>query len=199
MKPKFFDTNFNITKIRTNSLGEIAELELNHKAVELTTTLHAFKHSTSYIYTKEVPEVPGAIKVYTGAKLAKADAVYHAEEKTDVWTFNSKYYGADMAEMESTPKGTAGTAVSLGDYVLASDDKFYTESSSKWYEVLGFGKTADDMVISEEEVTDEDLLTELEAATAKALKYVLYTLADGITYSGNEYARSSTDDISIDN
>jgi hypothetical protein len=34
MKPKFFDTNFNITKIRTAD-GEVAELELNGKSVAL--------------------------------------------------------------------------------------------------------------------------------------------------------------------
>lgn len=193
----FFDANLNITKVRT-SLGKIVELEINNEKVALTASLLAFKYSTSYLYAKEVPaENKSGVTVYTGGAITKATANYNVEKKTDCWTFNSKKYNSAGAEI-STPDGSAGTPVDLGDYVLASDDKFYVKDSTKWYQVLEFGKTADEMSISTDEVTDATLLTELEAATAKELDYVLYTLAEGFTYSNHHYDRYSTGDVTIE-
>lgn len=194
----FFDGNLNITKFRT-SMGKIVELDINNQSVALTTSLLAFKYnSSSYLYVKEIPEEDtNSVTVYTGGAITKATANFNTEKKTDCWTFNSKKYDKDGTEMD-TPSGSAGTGVDLGDYVLASDDKFYVKDSSKWYQVLEFGKTAAAMSISEDEVTDADLLTELGAATAKELDYVLYTLATGFTYSNHHYERYSTGDITFD-
>lgn len=192
----FFDANLNITKVRT-SLGKIVELEINNEKVDLTASLLAFKYSTSYLYVKDIPnEDTNGVTVYTGGAIAKATANYNVEKKTDCWTFNSKKYNENGTEID-TPEGSAGTPVALGNYVLASDDKFYVKDTD-WYEVLKFGKTADSMSISKDKVTDETLLTELEAATAKALAYVLYTKAAGFTYSNHHYERYSTGDVTIE-
>ena len=194
----FFDANYNVTKIRTSG-GDIVELELNNKPVTLTAKLLCFKYSSSYLYTKAIPaEDKTGATVYTGGAIAKTTADYNVEKKTDCWTFDSKYFGSDMAQLEGAPDGTAGTPVALGNYIWASNKKFYVEDSSKFYEVLDFGKTAETMVISEDEVTDETLLAELEAATAKALAYVLYTLNAGFTYSSHHYERYATGDVTIE-
>ena len=194
----FHDANYNITKIRTQN-GDIKELELNYKPVALTAALLCFKYSSSYLYVKNIPtENTNSVPAYTGGAIAKVSANYNVEKKTDCWTFDSKYFGADMAQLEGAPDGTAGTPVALGNYIWASNKKFYVEDSSKFYEVLGFGKTAETMVISEDEVTDETLLAELEDATAKALAYVLYTLNAGFTYSSHHYERYATGDVTIE-
>ena len=194
----FYDANYTVTKIRTNG-GDIEELELNGKPVELTAKLLCFKYSSSYLYTKAIPpEDKTGVTVYTGGAIAKTTANYNVEKKTDCWTFDSKYFGADMAQLEGAPDGTAGTPVALGNYILASNKKFYKEDSDKFYEVTAFGKTAATMVISEDEVTDETLLAELEDATAKALAYVLYTLNAGFTYSSHHYERYATGDVTIE-
>lgn len=192
----FFDSNFNLTKVRTKN-GEIVELEINNKEVPLTKDLLAFKYSSSYLYAKYIPsEDRSDVTVYTGGAITKATADYNVEKKTDCWTFNSKKYDEDGSEIE-TPEGSAGTSVALGNYVLASDDKFYVKDTD-WFEVLKFGKTAETMSISDSKVTDEALLTELEAATAKALAYVPYTLAAGFTYNNHHYERYSTGDVVIE-
>ena len=77
-------------------------------------------------------------------------------------------------------------------------DKDGNDRGADFPNCIAFGKTAETMVISEDEVTDETLLAELEDATAKALAYVLYTLAAGFTYSSHHYERYTTGDVTIE-
>lgn len=198
----FHDANYNVTKIRTSG-GDIVELELNNKPVALTAKLLCFKYSSSYLYTKAIPpEDKTGVTVYTGGAIAKTTANYNVEKKTDCWTFDSKYFGSDMAQLEGAPDGSAGTPVALGNYIWATNKKFYKKvtvsEEDSYYEVTAFGKTAETMVISETAVSDATLLTELEAATPKALAYVLYTLNAGFTYSTHHYERYTTGDVTIE-
>ena len=198
----FHDANFNITKIRTSG-GDIVDLEINNKPVALTAKLLCYKYSSSYLYAKAVPpEDKTGVTVYTGGAITKTTANYNVEKKTDCWTYDSKYFGADMAQLAAEPDGTAGTPVALGNYILATNKKFYkkvtVDETDSYYEVTAFGKTAETMVISTTAVTDATLLAELEDATPKALAYVLYTLAAGFTYSSHHYERYATGDVTIE-
>ena len=198
----FNDANYTVTKIRTSG-GDIQELELNYKPVTLNAKLLCFKYSSSYLYTKNIPtEDKTGVTVYTGGAIAKATANYNVEKKTDCWTFDSKYFGSDMAQLEGAPSGSAGTPVALGNYIWATNKKFYkkvtVEETDSYYEVTAFGKTSETMVISETAVSDAELLTELEDATPKALAYVLYTLNAGFTYSTHHYERYATGDVTIE-
>lgn len=194
----FHDANYNITKIRTSG-GDIVELELNNKPVALTTKLLCFKHSSSYLYVKNIPtENTEGVTAYTGGAIAKVTADYNVKTETDAWVLTGSLQKYDKYGNPITPKGSSGSSVDCGSYVLASDDKFYAEDSDKWYQVLEFGKTQATMVISDEEVTDETLLTELEAATPKTLVYSLYILQAGFTYSNTHYERYATGDVTIE-
>lgn len=200
----FNDANYNITKIRTQG-GDIKELEINGHPVNVTiaVALKCFKYSSSYLYVSEIPEEnKEGVKAYTGGAIDDVEADYNVLTKTDCWTFDSKYFGADMAQLEGAPSGSAGTPVALGNYIWASNKKFYkkvtVEETDSYYEVTAFGKTSETMVISETAVSDAELLAELEDATPKALAYVLYTWNAGFTYSGHHYERYATGDITID-
>lgn len=195
----FFDANYNITKLSKNAKGEITEIELNGKPINLTAKLLCFKYSSSYLYVKNIPtENTEGVTAYTGGAIAKVTADYNIETKTDAWVLTGSLQKYDKYGNPITVKGSTGGSVNLGNYVLASDDKFYAEDSDKWYQVLEFGKTEATMVISDEEVTDETLLAELEAATPKALVYSLYTWNAGFTYSTNHYERYATGDVTIE-
>ena len=198
----FNDANYTVTKIRTSG-GDIQELELNYKPVTLNAKLLCFKYSSSYLYTKNIPtEDKNGVTVYTGGAIAKTTANYNVEKKTDCWTYDSKYFGSDMAQLEGAPDGTAGTPVALGNYIWATNKKFYKKvtvsEADSYYEVTAFGKTAETMVISETAVSDATLLAELEDATPKALAYVLYTLNAGFTYNTHHYERYATGDVTIE-
>ena len=195
----FFDANYNITKLSKNAKGEITYLELNGQSVSLTAALLCFKYSSTYLYVKNIPtEDEEDVTAYVGAPLAKVEADYNTELKTDDWGYNNKHYDQYGVQRASAPKGSSGGSVNIGSYVLASDDKFYKEVSDKWYQVLEFGKTEASTVLSETEVTDEELLTELEAATAKTVTYFLFIWNAGFTYGGAHYERYSTSDITIE-
>lgn len=200
----FNDANYNITKIRTQG-GDIKELEINGHPVNVTiaVALKCFKYSSSYLYVKEIPEEnKEGVKAYTGGAIDDVEADYNVLTKTDCWTYDSKYFGADMAQLEGAPSGSAGTPVALGNYIWATNKKFYkkvtVEETDSYYEVTAFGKTSEAMVISETAVSDATLLAELEDATPKALAYVLYTLNAGFTYNAHHYERYATGDITID-
>ncbi len=195
----FFDANYNITKLSKNAKGEITYLELNGQSVPLTAALLCFKHSSSYLYVKNIPtENTEGVTAYTGGAIAKVTADYNVKTETDAWILTGSLQKYDKDGNPITPKGTSGSSVDCGSYVLASNGKFYSEDSDKWYQVLEFGKTQATMVISDEEVTDETLLAELEAATPKTLYYSLYILQAGFTYSNTHYERYSTGDVAIE-
>jgi hypothetical protein len=200
-----FGANFEITKLKKNERGEVVALAINHQDITLNTVaLKCFKYSSSYLYLNgDIPtEDTEAVKVYTGGAIDDVEADYNAQTKTDCWTYDSKYFSEDMAQLEGAPKGTAGTPAALGNYIWATNKKFYKKvtvsEEDSYYEVTAFGKTAETMVISETAVSDVTLLTELEAATPKALAYVLYTLNAGFTYNAHHYERYATGDVTIE-
>ena len=101
----FNDANYNITKIRTQG-GDIKELEINGHPVNVTiaVALKCFKYSSSYLYVSEIPEENKEdVKAYTGGAIDDVEADYNVLTKTDCWTFDSKYFGEDMAQLEGAP------------------------------------------------------------------------------------------------
>ena len=197
---KFFDTNLNITKSRISN-GDIVELEINNKPVELKINglpLFCWKHSSSYIYTKTLPLGEGTIAVITESPLTKANGTYVDITKTDVWTVGEDFYKSNL-DSTTEPKGESGTPVDIGDiYIGTSGDTYltegtwYTKSDDKWYEVDGLKKNG---LTLGDEVTDDDEVTELESETLSEVDYVEYTYEAHITVSSTDYTRYSAKDI----
>ena len=203
---KFYEANYNITKLKKSN-GDIVELELNGKAVELNTVaLLAWKYSSSYIYTKSVPLADTEnIDTWGGSPLAKATTGdYVAAHTNDVWTYSTSYF-TDELESTTEPAGTAGTAVTIGKaYIATAADTDLTEgtwytvvgtgASTKYYEVAGLSKTA---LVLGDEVTDSDAKTAIAAATLVDVKYKPYAEDEYILYSSHKYYRYSTGDITL--
>ena len=197
----FYDANYTVTKIRTSG-GDIVELELNNKPVALTAELFCFKHSSSYLYTKAIPaEDKDGVTVYTGGAITKTTANYNVERKTDCWTYDNKYFAADTSELEGAPDGSMTFNMRIGDFIWATNKKFYKrvtaeDESNTYYEVLAFGKT--EATVSTTAVSDATLIAELEELTPARTNYAQYTLTTGFTYSDNHYERYATGDVTIE-
>lgn len=203
---KFYEANYNITKLKKDN-GDIVELELNGKAVELNTvSLLAWKYSSSYIYTKSIPVADTEnIDTWGGSPLAKASTGDYVKAHTnDVWTYSTSYFTKDL-ESTTEPAGTAGTAVTIGKaYIATAEDTDLTQgtwytivgegASAKYYKVKGLSKTA---LVLGDEVTDADAKTAIAAATLVDVKYKPYAEGDYILYSSHKYYRYSTSDITI--
>ena len=203
---KFYEANYNITKLKKSN-GDIVELELNGKAVELNTvSLLAWKYSSSYIYTKDVPSADTEnIDTWGGNPIAKATTGdYVAAHTNDVWTYSTSYF-TDELESTTEPAGTAGTAVTIGKaYIATAEDTDLTQgtwytivgegASAKYYEVAGLSKTA---LVLGDEVTDSDAKTAIAAATLVDVKYKPYAEGEYILYSSHKYYRDSTHDITL--
>ena len=200
----FYDTNLKITKFNIAKDGELKDLEINGQDIELggevVTKLYAWKYSSSYIYTKKLPTVAGSTPIITQNPMADASGTYAPATSAvthDIWKIGSSFYNDDCTSA-TEPAGTAGTPVDIGDAIIASDTKMYSGADSVYYQVLGF--TDSELELDDTAVTDADLITELDAATASEVDYIEYTEAattEGITYSGNKYARQSDKDYTI--
>lgn len=203
MKNYFYDTNLVITKFNIAKDGELKDLEINHQNIELggevVTKLYGWKYSSSYIYTQSIPTSAGSVAIIKQNPMVDATGTYGtgSEAQThDIWKIGSTFYNSDLST-GTAPAGSAGTPVDLGDVVIASDDKWYMKDTN-WYEVVELED--DQAVLSTTAVSDEDLLAELEAATASELDYVPYTEAAvpaGITVSGNIYQRNVDSDYTL--
>lgn len=202
---KFYEANYNITKLKKNN-GDIVELELNGKAVELNTvSLLAWKYSSSYIYTKSVPLADTEnIDTWGGSPLAKASTGDYVKAHTnDVWKISSNFYTKTMTST-TAPAGTAGTAVTIGKvYIATGEDEGLTEG--KWYTYTGEGESIKYYLVSAltpegvtlgNEVTGEGAETLAEASFSD-LKYVPYAEGEKIVYDSHDYYRDSTHDITL--
>ena len=205
----FFNANYNITKLSKNAKGEITELWLNNQRVPLTSEgmkLYAWKYSSSYIYTKELfSESVNDVTTYGGSPLAKATTGdYVAAHTNNIWKIGSTFYNADMTS-GSAPKGSAGTAVTVGKvYIATSEDEGLT--NGKWYTYTGEGESIKYYLVSAlttdgvtlgTEVTAAAAVATLEAATFSDLKYVPYAEGEKIVYDSHDYYRYSTSDITL--
>ena len=203
MKNYFYDTDLRITKFNIAKDGELKDLEINGQNIELggevSKKLYAWKYSSSYIYTQSIPTAAGSVAIIKQSPMVDATGTYSAgsEAQThDIWKIGANFYNSDLSS-GTAPAGSAGTPVDLGDVVIASDTKWYMKDTN-WYEVVELED--DQAVLSTTAVSDEDLLTELEAATPAELDYVPYTEAAvpaGITVSGNIYERYTTGDYTV--
>ena len=207
MSNTFYEGNYNITSLKKNGKGEIAYLELNGKSVNVNiATLFAWKYSSSYIYTKDVPSADTEnIDTWGGNPISKASTGDFVKAHiNDVWTYSTSYF---TNELESTtePDGTAGTAVTIGKaYIATAEDTALTEgtwytivgegASAKYYKVDGLSKTA---LVLGDEVTDSDAKAAIAAATLVDVKYKPYSEGDYILYSSHKYYRYSDKDITI--
>ena len=203
----FFDANYTITNLSKNVKGEIEALEINGKPVDINTAvLFAWKYSSSYIYSKIVPEADKEnIDTWGGNPIAKASTGDFVKAHiNDVWTYSTSYF-TDELESTTEPDGTAGTAVTIGKAYIATDsDTDLTEgtwytvegtgASAKYYEVAGLSKTA---LVLGDEVTDSDAKAAIAAATLVDVKYKPYAEGDYIEYSSHKYYRQSDKDITI--
>lgn len=172
---RFFDANYNITKLKKNGKGEIIQLEINGKNVPLNASglgLYAWKYSSSYIYSKELfVESVNDVTTYGGNPLAKATTGdYVAAHTNDVWKIGSNFYTKTMTST-TAPAGAAGTAVNVAKvYIATSEDEGLT--NGKWYTYTGTGEATKYYLVSALTTDGVTLGTEVTAATAKA------TLAD---------------------
>ena len=205
----FFEGNYNITKLKKNVKGEIIQLEINGKDVPLNASglgLYAWKYSSSYIYSKELfVESVDNVTTYSGNPLAKATTGdYVAAHTNNIWKIGSTFYNADMTS-GSAPKGSAGTAVTIGKvYIATNEDEGLTEG--KWYTYTGTGASTKYYLVSALTTDGVTLGTEVTAAAAVAtlgaasfsdLKYVPYAEGEKIVYDSHDYYRDSTHDITL--
>lgn len=203
------ETNLAITKFNINKSGELTDLEINGKNIELgsevVTTLYAWKNSSNYIYTKKVPTVAGSISAIAQNPMADITATYVAAIPAvshDIWKIGSTFYKTDLTT-GTEPAGTAGTPVDLGDvYIATSSDTdleegvWYTKDTD-WYKVTALTTSA---LTKGDKITDEDAITALEAATTSEVDYVPYTEAavDAyLSYDSKNWARQSDKDYTI--
>ena len=204
----FFEGNYNITKLKKNVKGEIIQLEINGKDVPLNASglgLYAWKHSSSYIYSKELfVESVDNVTTYSGSPLAKATTGdYVAAHTNNIWKIGSTFYNADMTS-GSAPAGTAGTAVTVAKvYIAAATSGGLTKD--KWYTYTGEGESIKYYLVSAltpegvtlgAEVTGEGAETLAEASFSD-LKYVPYAEGEKIVYDSHDYYRYSTGDITL--
>ena len=204
----FFEGNYNITKLKKNVKGEIIQLEINGKDVPLNASglgLYAWKHSSSYIYSKELfVESVDNVTTYSGSPLAKATTGdYVAAHTNNIWKIGSTFYNADMTS-GSAPAGTAGTAVTVAKvYIAAATSGGLTKD--KWYTYTGEGESIKYYLVSAltpegvtlgTEVTGEGAETLAEASFSD-LKYVPYAEGEKIVYDSHNYYRDSTHDITL--
>lgn len=204
---KILDPNLVITKAKFNKTNDLIDLEINGIDIELggevptDKKLYAWKYSSNYIYTQIIPTAAGSVNIIKQNPMTDATGTYGtgSEAQThDIWKIGTTFYNSDLST-GTAPAGSAGTPVDLGDVVIASDDKWYMKDSSFWYEVLEL--ETDQAVLSSDAVSDETLLTELEAATAVELDYIEYTepaVPAGITVSGNIYERNIAGDYTVE-
>lgn len=205
----FWDANYNITKLKKNGKGEITYLELNGQSVPLNAAgfkLYAWKYSSSYIYSKELfRESVDNVTTYGGSPLAKATTGdYVAAHTNNIWKISTNFYNADMTS-GSAPKGSAGTAVTIGKvYIATGEDEGLTEG--KWYTYTGEGESIKYYLVSALTPEGVTLGTEVTAAAAVAtlgdatfsdLKYVPYAEGEKIVYDSHDYYRDSTHDITF--
>lgn len=161
-------------------------------------TLYAWKHNSTYIYTKELPTSAGTVAVIKNNPLADATGTYveaTPEAKHDAYKIGTDFVNSDLSAA-TEPAGTAGTPVDLGDVVL-NDTKYYVKDTD-WYEVTGLTKTS--ITHSDTAETDASLIAALEAATAVEADYIEYTEAAvpaHITVSATDYERSSDKDYTL--
>ena len=204
----FFEGNYNITKLKKNVKGEIIQLEINGKDVPLNASglgLYAWKHSSSYIYSKELfVESVDNVTTYSGSPLAKATTGdYVAAHTNNIWKIGASFYNADMTS-GAAPAGTAGTAVTVAKvYIAAATSGGLTKD--KWYTYTGEGESIKYYLVSAltpegvtlgTEVTGEGAETLAEASFSD-LKYVPYAEGEKIVYDSHNYYRDSTHDITL--
>ena len=203
------ETNLAITKFNINKAGDLVDLEINGKNIELgsevVTTLYAWKNSSNYIYTKKIPTAAGTIAAIAQNPMASISATYVEATPAvshDIWKIGSTFYKSDLTT-GTEPAGTAGTPVDLGDvYIATSSDTdleegvWYTKDTD-WYKVSALTKTA---LTKGDKITDEDAITALEAATTSEVDYVPYTEAAvdaHLSYDNKSWARQSDKDYTL--
>lgn len=203
------ETNLAITKFNINKSGELTDLEINGKNIELgsevVTTLYAWKNSSNYIYTKKVPTAAGSISAIAQNPMADITVTYVAGTPAvshDIWKIGSTFYKSDLTT-GTEPTGTAGTPVDLGDVYIATagdtdleEGVWYTKDTD-WYKVTALTTSA---LTKGDKITDEDAITALEAATTSEVDYVPYTEAAvdaHLSYDSKNWARQSDKDYTI--
>lgn len=96
-----------------------------------------------------------------------------------IWSISSNLYNANM-EATTEPVGTAGTSVNIGTVYIgqeadvhAVEGVWYTKSGDDWYEVESLGDSA---FVLGTEVTDSEIVAELEEKTTSAVTYTPYSV-----------------------
>ena len=203
------ETNLVITKFNIDKMGDLVDLEINGKDIELgnevITKLYAWKNSSNYIYTKKLPTTAGSVDAIAQNPMADITATYveaTPASVNDIWKIGSTFYKSDLTT-GTEPAGTAGTPVDLGDiYIATSSDTdleegvWYTKDTD-WYKVSGLTKTA---LTLGAKITDEDAITALEAATTSEVDYVPYNVAAvdaHLSYDNKSWARQTDKDYTL--
>lgn len=90
---------------------------------------------------------------------------------SDNWTDGTNFYNSSMQMIVGSPKGTAGTSVSIGNAVLYQG-VWYTDVSSTWYPITAVTTSA---FTTGTAVSDAALIDVLDSLTPVAISYVPYT------------------------
>lgn len=203
------ETNLVITKFNIDKNGDLVDLEINDKNIELgnevVTTLYAWKNSSNYIYTKILPTSAGSVSAISQNPMDDISATYVEATPSvshDIWKIGSTFYKSDLTS-GTEPSGTAGTPVDLGDVYIATaldtdleEGVWYTKDTD-WYKVTAL--TTSSLTLGDK-ITDEDAITALEAVTTSEVDYVPYTEAAvdaHLSYDSKNWVRTSGGDYTL--
>ena len=205
-----YGLNLEITKAKVGSNGDIKELYINDKKVEVgggsggSTTLYAWKYSnSSYLYTKTPDVEEGTVPIIIGNPLQ--NSMGNAGRDTEYWGFKHQKIITMMGDMwwNETYSSLPDWAVSIDDAIVIPGGEtptsgtpcsLYKKVSGDWYKVSALSSTG--VTLSDTAISTAALIEQLEAATPGTLYYVAGLMS--ISYSGDSFYRDSTKDFTIE-